>query len=41
MRIDREHRLVVVHVLSTDTPEAILQELKTRYEKPLLQLFAS
>lgn len=40
VRTDRDHRIVVVHVLSSETPEEILHTLKKRYEQPLLKLLA-
>ena len=34
---DRKHLLV--HCLSTDDPQALIDEIKTRYEAPLLEVF--
>lgn len=37
--IDQERGDILVHVLSTDDAEAEIQDIKTRYEIPLMQIF--
>jgi multicomponent K+:H+ antiporter subunit E len=37
--IDRERRVLFVHVLDTDDPEALISLIKTRYEAPLKETF--
>ena len=37
--IDQDRGDILVHALSTEDPEAEIQTIKARYEKPLLQIF--
>lgn len=37
--IDQERGDILVHALSTDDPEADIQEIKRRYEAPLIEIF--
>ncbi|NHB56747.1 Na+/H+ antiporter subunit E [Acinetobacter shaoyimingii] len=38
--IDQERGDILVHSLSTDDPEADIQEIKNRYEAPLMAIFS-
>ena len=37
--IDRDRRVLFVHVLDTDDPEALIRLIKSRYEAPLKETF--
>ncbi|MCP3869532.1 MAG: Na+/H+ antiporter subunit E [Gammaproteobacteria bacterium] len=37
--IDMEKRVLLVHTLNSDDPEALIQEIKTRYEAPIKEIF--
>lgn len=37
--IDRERRLIIVHILHVDDPEAAIRDMKSRYEAPLKEIF--
>lgn len=34
-----DRKYLLVHVLHLDDPEALIAEIKTRYEKPLMEIF--
>ncbi len=38
--VDRARRYLLVHALSEDDPEALVRQLKTRYEAPIKEIFA-
>ena len=37
--IDQDRGDILVHALSAEDPEAEIQSIKARYEKPLMQIF--
>ncbi|MBN4658972.1 Na+/H+ antiporter subunit E, partial [Escherichia coli] len=37
--VDEEQRRLLVHVLNTDDPAALVADIKVRYEAPLLRVF--
>lgn len=37
--IDLQHRLLLVHVLSCEDPEALVSQIKSRYEAPIKEIF--
>ena len=37
--IDQERGDILVHALSTDDTELDIQEIKNRYERPLIEIF--
>lgn len=37
--IDRERKLVIVHILHVDDQEAAIRDMKSRYEAPLKEIF--
>ena len=37
--IDPEHRYLLVHALSVEDTEALVQQIKTRYEAPIKEMF--
>ncbi|MBB3102271.1 Na+/H+ antiporter subunit E [Azomonas macrocytogenes] len=37
--LSTDHRTLLLHVLDTDKPQDVAEELKTRYEAPLLEIF--
>ena len=37
--VDEERRLILVHALDCDDPQAIAQQVKQRYEQPLWEIF--
>jgi multicomponent K+:H+ antiporter subunit E len=38
--VDPERRFLLVHALSVDDPEALVQQIKIRYEAPIKEIFA-
>ena len=38
--LDTEHRYLLVHALSVDNAESLVEQIKTRYEAPIKELFA-
>lgn len=38
--VDAERRFLLVHALSEDDPEALVRQIKTRYEAPIKEIFA-
>ncbi len=38
--VDRARRYLLVHALSEDDPEALVRQIKTRYEVPIKEIFA-
>ena len=38
--LDSERRYLLLHALSVDDPEALVREVKTRYEAPIKEIFA-
>ena len=38
--IDAERRFLLVHALNLDDPEALVDQIKTRYEVPIKEIFA-
>ena len=39
--LDRERRRLLVHALSEDEPEELIRQVKSRYEAPIMEIFAS
>ena len=37
--IDEQRRLILVHALNCDDPASMIQDMKTRYEAPLMRVF--
>lgn len=37
--LDEDQSNILVHALSTDDPEAVIEEIKQRYEQPLIKIF--
>jgi len=38
--LDTEQRYLLVHALSVDNAESLVEQIKTRYEAPIKELFA-
>ena len=37
--LDDDQNTILVHALSADNPESVIEEIKTRYEQPLIKIF--
>ncbi len=39
--LDEDENTILVHALSADNPEEVIEEIKTRYEQPLIKIFSA